>query len=313
MKNFPYNTYSCFLKKKYGEKIYKLPIKINATCPNRDGLLGYGGCIFCGIEGGSFENLNYNFSITEQLEINREKISKKYGVNKFIAYFQNFTNTYINLGKFKNMVEEAANSNNIVGISISTRPDCITRFHLDILKELEIEKNLDICLELGLQTANYQILKKLNRGHGLAEFIRAQKLIKEYGFESCVHIIIGLPGENMEDVVETSKILSVLEVDFVKIHSLYILKNTALGKMYLKNKITLIEKQEYINRVIEFLRYLSSDIVVERVIGRAPEEDSLFCNWGNSWWVIRDEIIKIMTENGIYQGDKTFYMEGINK
>ena len=106
MKNFPYNTYSCFLKKKYGEKIYKLSIKINATCPNRDGLLGYGGCIFCGIEGGSFENLDSNFSITEQLKINGEKISKKYGANKFIAYFQNFTNTYIDLGKFKNMVEE---------------------------------------------------------------------------------------------------------------------------------------------------------------------------------------------------------------
>ncbi|MDO5041597.1 MAG: TIGR01212 family radical SAM protein, partial [Peptoniphilus sp.] len=162
-----YNKYSDFLRDRFGEKVYKLPVKLNLTCPNRDGKLGYGGCIFCGEEGGSFEN---NFgSVEEQLLKDKKLISEKYKAKKFIAYFQNFTNTYLDFEEFRENIEQCLKVEDIVGISISTRPDCLPDSYLDYLAE--VNSKVMVTLELGLQTANYRTLKKINRGHGTAEFV----------------------------------------------------------------------------------------------------------------------------------------------
>lgn len=293
-----YRKYSDFLREKFGEKVYKLPVKLDLTCPNRDGTCGVGGCIFCGEEGGSFEN---NFgTVREQILKNKDHIKNKYKANKYIAYFQNFTNTYIPFEDFKRVIEESL-IEDVVGVSISTRPDYLPKKHLDFLEELN--KNYFVTVEIGLQTPNYHSLKKLNRGHGLSEFIDAALKLKKRNLNVCTHIIIGLPWDDDLDIVECAKILNVLNIDEVKIHALYILKDTALGKMYERGEIDPISLDDYKKKVILFLRNLKDDIIVERIIGRAPYENSLFCNWNTSWWKIRDEIIEVMHENGYTQGD----------
>ena len=293
-----YRKYSDFLREKFGEKVYKLPVKLDLTCPNRDGTCGVGGCIFCGEEGGSFEN---NFgSVRDQLLKSKELIKNKYKANKYIAYFQNFTNTYMPFEDFKRVIEESL-IEGVVGVSISTRPDCLPKRHLDYLEELN--KNYFVTVEIGLQTPNYHSLRKLNRGHGLSEFIDAALKLKKRNLNVCTHIIIGLPWDDDLDIIECAKILNVLGIDEVKIHALYILKDTALGKMYERGEIEPISLDDYKKKVILFLRNLKDDIIVERIIGRAPYENSLFCNWNTSWWKIRDDIINVMHENGYTQGD----------
>ena len=307
-KNF-YNVYSKYLKKKYGEKVYKLPINLPGTCPNRDGLISNGGCIFCGEEGGSFENLSNQLDVKEQLQSNMEYIRKRYKAKKFIAYFQNFTNTYYPLEEFKSYIDQAI-IEDIVEISVSTRPDCLDDSYLEYLKKVSDENNINISIELGLQTVNYHTLKKINRGHSLAEFIDSVLKIKSYGFEICAHIILNFPWDNMLDVIESAKILSALKVEQVKLHSLYIVEGTELARMYKNSEFEMISKDEYIERVIVFLEYLNCDIVIQRIIGRAPEENTLFVNWNTSWWKIKDEILdKMETENRV-QGNKCDYLDG---
>jgi len=301
-----YNKYSDYLKLKYGEKVYKLPVNIPCTCPNRDGTLGYGGCTFCADVGTGFEMLDNSLSVKEQLNKNMDYISQKYKSGKFIAYFQNYTNTYMDIERFKNYINDAI-MDNIVEIAISTRPDCLSDEILEFLNEIK-KQNVNITIELGLQTVNYHTLKNINRGHTLAEFIDAVLRIKRYNFEICTHIILNLPGDTILDTVETAKILSVLKINQVKIHSLYIMENTEMGRAYKNNEITLISKDEYVERVIVFLEHLDVDITVQRLIGRAPEKDSLFVNWGMSWWKINDDILYKMKSENRYQGSKNKFV-----
>lgn len=304
-----YNAYSNYLKKRFGEKVYKLPISLPLTCPNRDGCVGKGGCIFCGEEGGSFENLSNTIPVREQVLRNMEYISKRYKATKFISYFQSFSNTYMPLKDFKRYIEESI-VDKVVGISISTRPDCISNEYLEFLSYIKDKHNLEITIELGLQTVNYHTLQIINRGHGLAEFIDAVLRNKKHGIRTCVHMILNLPWDSKLDVIESAKVLSALAVEEIKLHALYIVEGTQLGELYKRGKLSLISKEEYEERVITFLEYLHGDIVVQRVIGRAPEENTLFVNWNESWWKIRDEIVKKMIDRNTRQGIKCDYLNG---
>lgn len=305
-----YRRYSTYLKEKYGEKVYKIPVNLPVTCPNRDGECGEEGCIFCGDIGTGFESLENSLSVKEQLNKNIKYISKKYKANKFIAYFQNFTNTYMAVETFKQYAQEAAEMDNIVEICISTRPDCIHEKYLQILDKLKEKYGVEITIELGLQTVNYKTLKKIKRGHTLAEFIDAMKNINYHGFESCCHLILNLPWDDMEDVIEGSKIVSALGVNQIKLHSLYILKNTELGRMFERGEIEIISAEDYVDRVVSFINYLNPDIVIQRIAGRAPKENTLFCNWNMSWWKIKDMIEEKLEKLDIYQGKKYNYLNG---
>ncbi len=304
-----YYEYSKFLKEKYGTKVYKLPINLPITCPNRDGNISRGGCTFCADVGTGFESLKSTLSVKEQLTKNMDYIRKRYKAEKFIAYFQNYTNTYVELDEFKKYIKDAV-IDDIVEISISTRPDCISKEYLDYLEQIRQSYNVEISIELGLQTVNYHTLKKINRGHTLAEYIDAVNIINKYNFEICTHLILNLPWDNLEDIIESAKIISALKIKHVKIHSLYIIKGTVLGDQYLRGDIKLINKEEYIQRVITFLEYLYPDIVIQRLMGRAPKENTLFSNWNTSWWKIRDEIIEKMKINNNYQGRLANYLNG---
>lgn len=302
-----YNKYSDHLKKTYGEKVYKLPVNLPVTCPNR---IHGGGCSFCSEKGTGFEAMNSSVSVTEQLQVTSEKIRKKYKAEKFIAYFQNYTNTYLKLENFRSYIQEAASYKNIVEIVISTRPDCISREYLAVLQEVSDVYSVNITIELGLQTVNYHTLSNINRGHTLAEFIDAVLQIHTYGFPVCAHVILNLPGDTMEDTVETAKILSALRIEMVKLHSLYIPKDSPICADYLAGKIDICSREEYIMRAAAFLDYLDPTIVIERLFSRIPEEDAVFSNWNTSWWKLHDQLMEYMDQNGIYQGRNFSYLNG---
>lgn len=307
-----YTAYSDYLRQKYGEKTYKIPINIPAGCPNRDGTIGLGGCIFCGEKGAGFENLPESWSVSRQLQENINYIGKKYHAKKFSAYFQNYTNTFLPLTDLAAFLDEAASFPSVVELCISTRPDCLPSRYLDEIARIGAERNKEICIELGLQTANYHTLAKINRGHSLAEFIDAVIRIKKLGFSCCAHVIVNLPWDEDEDMIETAKILSALKVDSVKLHALYIEKNTPMATLYLNHDIELISLESYVSRVVTFLEYLDPAIAIQRLVGRAPAEDTLFCNWNTSWWKIRDQIDAELEKRDTNQGEKFTYLGGID-
>ncbi len=304
-----YNTYSQYLKDRYGERVYKLPVNLPISCPNRDGTCSYGGCIFCGDEGAAFENLPTHYSVTEQISENMRYIGKKYKAKKFIAYFQNFTNTYMPLEDFKTLIAQAVMPD-IVEIAISTRPDCVRDDYMAFLYELSKKHNINISIELGLQSINHKTLEKINRGHTLAEFIDAVMTIKKYGFDVCAHLILNLPWDDMSDVKECAKILSALKINQVKLHSLYIVKNTPMAKMYLSGEFDMGTYMDYVERVICFLEHLSPEIAIQRLIGRAREESTIFANYGASWWKIKDTIDEQMEKRQTFQGRLCTYLNG---
>lgn len=304
-----YRAISAFLKEKYGEKVYKLPVALPLTCPNRDGSAGVGGCVFCGEIGAGYENLPASMTVQEQLVKNIAHIAPKYKAYKYIPYYQDFSNTYLEPERFKEYME-AGCIDSTVGLAIATRPDCINDTYLEILKGIKETYGVDIYLEYGLQSVNYHTLEKINRGHGMAEFIDAVLRTKRYGFSVCAHMIVNLPWDTMTDTIEGARILTALGVDQVKLHALYIVKNTLMAKWYEEKQFELISADEYIERVIAFLRLLDKNIVLQRLVGRAPEENTLFTNWSMGWWRIQEEIERRMDERDVRQGDLCNYLNG---
>ncbi len=332
-----YLTYAEYMKKKYGKKIYKLPVSLAVSCPNRnhpgkkaiaddaddadsdeianrretrgeDQNVMISGCTFCGTEGAGFENLSSHLSVTDQLKRNMEYIGRKYGADTFAAYFQNFTNTYLPLEELSEYLEEAMRLPDIVEVCISTRPDCISDRYLSVIDEKCKKFGKRAVLELGLQSISHRTLRNINRGHTLAEFIDAVIRSKRYGLEVCAHLILNLPWDDDEDAVESAKILTALDIEQVKLHSLYIEKNTELCRQYEMGELSLISAEAYARRVVLFLSYLSPKICIQRLVSRAPEENTAFCNWGMSWWRVRDQIDAIMEAEDISQGDRCDYL-----
>ena len=304
-----YRMISVFYKERYGEKAYKIPVALPLTCPNRDGSAGVGGCTFCGEIGAGYENRPASMTVKQQIDETVVHIAKKYKAYKYIPYFQNFSNTYLPPEKFRHYVEEAC-LEHVVGIAIATRPDCVHDAYLDILKDIQNKYGIDIYVELGLQSVNYHTLQKVNRGHTMAEFIDAVLRIKRYGFEVCAHMILNLPWDTMDDVIEGAKTLSALQVDQVKLHALYLVKNTKMARDYEAGEFTLISAEEYARRVVEFLRYLDPKVVLQRLVGRAPEENTIFTNWSMGWWRVQDLIDQIMEDEDISQGSSYDYLHG---
>lgn len=305
-----YRNYSDYLKGKYGEKVYKIPISLPVTCPNRDGSLSSNPCIFCGSIGADYETKAVGMGITHQLDRSIAHVGPKYKAKKFIAYFLNFTNTYAALSDFRSWIEEAMSHPDVVGVDVSTRPDCVNDRYLDVLKELSEKYGKDVTIELGLQSSNVHTLSLLNRCHGLAEYIDAALRIGRYGFGQCTHVIADLPWDDRLDVIETAKVISALPVTEVKLHSLYVVKGTKLADMYEKGEVKLLSMEEYTERVVLFLSYLREDIVIQRIVGRASGGNTLTVNGGSPWWEVKDRINGILEERNIRQGCLCRYLNG---
>lgn len=302
-----YRVYSQYLKNKYGETVYKLPINLPGTCPNRDGIKGKGGCIFCDEQGAGFDALSPVLTVEEQLARNKDYYRRRFGARKFISYFQSYSNTYLPVEQFRENLLKAWGED-MVGISVSTRPDCITQGHLDALEEIRETKGADIDVELGLQTVNYRTLEKINRGHTLGEFVDAANRVKGRGFNLCVHMILNLPGDEITDVIEGAKVLSAFQVDYVKLHSLYIVEGTKLGELYRSGEISVCSFGEYVERVAAFIRYLRPDTVIQRLAAKGPKGKVLFCNWGLDYREVLQAVESFLEEKDIRQGTDFTYL-----
>ena len=295
-----YRKVSDYLKEVYGEKVYKLPVNLPVSCPNRDGTKGVGGCVFCAGVGAGFEALPSTMPVKEQLYKNRDYIGKKYHAEKYIAYFQNFTNTHLPIGEFRRYLEEALIPG-VVEIAVSTRPDSLGEEYLDALCRVR-EKGVAVSLEMGLQSANDETLKILRRGHTVADFCDAVRRAHAREIPACAHVIVNLPWDTKEDVVRAAQLLRKLHVEGVKVHSLYIVKGTLLAEWYRMGEVQMIPYEEYKERTIAFLEHLSPDTVIHRLCGRAPESETLFENYGRSWRWVHDDIVRTMEERKTCQG-----------
>ncbi|WP_083996591.1 TIGR01212 family radical SAM protein [Fervidobacterium thailandense] len=287
------------LKKKYGERVQRLPLNAGFTCPNREN--GKPGCFFCDETGSGFTTFA-GITIKEQIQLMKERYRKK-GIKKFIAYFQNYTNTYAPLEILEQTYVQALDED-VVQLDIATRPDCINEEILEMLKRISQRYNISVSLDMGLQTANYHTLVKINRGHTLAEYINAVLMVKKFGFEIVSHVILNLPGDNMLDVIESAKILSALRVDGVKIHSLYIVEGSMFGEMYKRNQLEICSLETYVDRVVRFLENLSPRITIHRLVADPPTTGTLFGNWGKSKLEIVNMIERKLEDDDTYQGKR---------
>ena len=290
-----YNNLSGYLKAKYNKKIGKICIDAGFTCPNRDGRCGTGGCIFCG-ERGAGEHIDGSESIREQVSAGLAH-GKHEG---YIAYFQNFTNTYANTDVLKRKYDSALFDQRIVALAIGTRPDCIT----DEIAALIATYNdkLDVWVELGLQSASDKTSKLIGRGYKTEVFAEAVKILKKYSIPFVVHMIIGLPSESREDVLSTLHLINECGAFGIKIHSIYVMKNTRLEKLYLKNLYTPPTFEEYTSLCAECIARLNPDIVVHRLTGDCPRDLLVAPEWNRDKNATLRRINEILKEKGQRQG-----------
>ncbi len=272
-----YKTLNEHYKEKFGCKVYKLSLDGGFTCPNRDGAIDTRGCIFCGISGGGDFAEKQCGSIEEQLERAKKRVSNKIENGKYIAYFQSFTNTYGPIEKLKKLYFEAIKPDYIVGLSIGTRPDCLDENVIELLKEINRIKPVSV--ELGLQTSNEKTAEYIRRGYKNEVYLDAVKRLKAAGLEAITHIIIGLPQENKEDAINTTRYAVASGTDGVKFHLLHVLKNTDLEKDYLKGEFECLTMEEYGEILKECIAVLPPNIVVHRITGDGAKRDLVAPLW----------------------------------
>ncbi len=300
--NKRYYTLNYFYKQKFNSKVFKVSLNAGFSCPNKDGNVGVGGCIFCSKLGsGDFAGDKNKDLITQFNEV-KEKLSKKWPNSKYIAYFQANTNTYADVKTLKEKFEPILKLENVVGINIATRSDAFTDEIYDYLSDLN--KRTFLTIELGLQSMHDKTLKYINRGHDLKNFEECFFELKRRNINVLVHIINGLPNETKEMMIETAKFLNSIGVDGIKIHMLHILKNTELANIYKSNPFHVLTKEEYIDIVINQLEYLNEDIVINRITGDPAKEDLIEPSWLLKKFCILNDIDKEMKRRNTYQGIK---------
>ena len=300
--NKRYHTLTYYYKKKFNAKVCKVSLNANFTCPNIDGKVGFGGCIYCSKLGSGDYAGNPNESLIEQFEKGKEVMQRKWPNAKFIAYFQANTNTYAPIERLKECFEPFIERDDCIGLSIATRSDSITDECLDYLED--ISKRTYLIVELGLQTIHEKTSKLINRCSTLDNFDKMVKKLKQRNINVVAHIINGLPYETEEMMIETVKHLNNLNIDGIKIHMLGILKDTPLEKYYQNNKFHILTKEEYVNIVVKQLEYLNEEIVIHRLTEDPNPNDIIEPTWLTKKFTILNEIDKIMSTKNLYQGDK---------
>ena len=293
-----YNHLNKFLKEKFGERTLKICIDGGFTCPNRDGTKGTGGCIFCS-EKGSGEHIDSSKNITEQVE-NYFKSYKALRANKFIVYFQNFTNTYDTLDNLKEKYDAALIDKRIVGLAIATRPDCITEEIAKLLKSYA--NKYYVTVELGLQTSNDETGKLIHRGYSSNDFTKAVELLNKYNIDVVTHIMVGLPNETIEDLKNTVEFINKHKIQGLKIHSCYVVENTVLADMYKKGKYLTLSLDEYLGNAAYILTHISPNVIIHRISGDAPKNLLIAPEWNlHKKWIING-LNKLLETKDLYQG-----------
>ncbi len=271
-----YKTLSQSYRERFGCKVYKLAVDGGFTCPNRDGTVGYGGCIFCS-GSGSGDFAEHGSSITEQLQRAKARVAFKNKGGKYIAYFQSFTNTYAPVEKLKKQYTEAMEAEDIVGLSIGTRPDCLSQDIVDLLAQLNHIK--PICVELGLQTIHEDTARYIRRGYETCVYFDAVKRLKDAGIEMVTHIILGLPGETMEMMLETTRSVVAAGTDGIKFQLLHVLQGTDLAQDYADNKFSCLSLPEYAHILKACLQIVPPHVVIHRITGDGAKKDLIAPMW----------------------------------
>ena len=301
-KNKRYHTWNYYLRQKFGEKIFKVSLNAGFTCPNVDGTLGYGGCIYCSREGSGDFAGNPNDNLRKQFDEIKTMMLKKWPNAKYIGYFQAFTNTYAPLEVLKERYETVLGFEDVIGLSISTRPDCLPDDVVDYLAELNERTNLWV--ELGLQTIHDETSDIINRGHTYQDFLDGFKKLKDRNIKTVVHIINGLPGENKEMMMQTAKAVADMGADGIKIHLLHIIKDTPLRDFLNNGQIVPMEQEEYINLVCDQLEILPEEMVIHRLTGDGKRDELLAPLWSLKKWEVLNRIDDEMKRRGTFQGSK---------
>ncbi len=296
----PYYDLNTYFRKKFGCRVQKITVDAGMTCPNRDGTLSKEGCIFCNDRGSGTGAFQMGLSITEQLMRGKETLSKRYKANKFIAYFQSFTNTYAPLATLKSHYDEALAVENIVGLSIGTRPDCVTTPILDLLQSYA-ESRL-VWLEYGLQSTHNKTLQSINRGHDFSAFCKAVENTRHRGIQICAHVILGLPGETRADMLETARRVGELHIDGIKLHLLYVVKGTRLASLYEQGHYQCLDQDEYVAIVCRFLELLPPSVVIQRLTGDPHREELVAPAWALKKSDTLNLIREYMAKTDSYQG-----------
>jgi radical SAM protein (TIGR01212 family) len=272
-----YTDLNCYLKAAFGCRVQKITVDAGMSCPNRDGTLSHRGCIFCNARGSGTGAHERGLSITEQLERGKKALFRRYKAKKFIAYFQSYTNTYAPLSPLRALYDEALAVDDVVGLSIGTRPDCVDGPVLDLLESYAV--NRMIWMEYGLQSAADDTLDRINRGHTAACFSEAVCAAQGRGLLVCAHVILGLPGEDRQKMMETADFISRSGIDGVKIHLLYVVRGTEMEHLYRKGDYRCLEQGEYVSLACEFLERLPREMVIQRLTGDPHREELAAPAW----------------------------------
>ncbi len=298
--NKRYQTYNYYLRKRFGKKVYKVPLNVDLGCPNRNGTKGVGGCKFCSAKmSGDFAGDPADDILTQYNEIKR-KMQSKWADGLCIPYFQAGSNTYGDIETLRKMYYTALDFENTVGLSIATRADCLNEEKCSLLGE--IARKTYLTVELGLQTIHNVTAEKMNRCHTYEDFLAGYGMLRKNGVNVCVHIINGLPGETKEMMIETVRELSLLDIHSIKIHLLHILKGTELGAMYMRGEFPAMEMEEYVSLVCDQIELLSPETVIQRVTGDGAKDDLIAPLWSLKKFCVMNEIDKELGRRNSWQG-----------
>lgn len=295
-----YNLFSEHLKQRFGGRIHKISVDAGFSCPNRNGTRSLPGCLFCDPGGSGATGIERGLPVAEQLETGKEIMRRKYKAQRFLAYFQPFSNTFAPVEKLRSLYDEALAVPDVVGLSVGTRPDCLPAEVLDLLAGYQ--RCTYFWLELGLQSVHDATLAFLRRGHDYATFLAAYREAKARGLRVCVHVILGLPGESREAILATADEMARLQVDGIKIHLLHVLRGTPLGDLYEQGGIPVLGQAEYVTLAADFLTRLHPDTLVHRLTGDGPRDLLLAPLWSLNKWEVLNAIDGELVRRDLRQG-----------
>jgi len=303
MKMEYYNSFSQYLKKMFGCKVHKVSINAGMTCPNRDGSLSYDGCIFCDDTGSAAKPCKPEIPVETQIANGKKVMAEKYRAVKFLAYFQAYTNTYGDVELLSDLYRKAVDDEDIVGLVIGTRPDCISDAILKVLSDISKDKYVQI--EYGLQSIHDRSLRYLNRHHSFDDFVNACKMTRQFPeIKIGTHIILGIDGETKEDMIRTAEAVSDIGIDLIKVHHMHVIKGTKLEELYLKGEFTPLSAEEYIELLVTFLEHISDKIIVDRLFGDRSHDVMVAPRWSIKKRVVLNMIEAEFNRRKTRQGAK---------
>lgn len=297
-----YNSFGPFMKKQFGTRVYKVNVDAGFTCPNRDGTLGVEGCIYCNNDSFRPNSCKPTLSISEQVQSGIGHVNKRYKADKFLVYFQAYTNTYAPVAELEKMYHEALSHPGVLGLAIGTRPDAVDTGKIAMLEELA--KKYFILIEYGLQSTYDRSLQYINRGHDYQAFLDAIEMTKDRNIAIGAHLIVGFPTETREEMLAMADTISRLPVQFLKVHQLQIVRETPLAEIYRKNPFHVFEYQEYLDFIADFIERTSPEIVFQRLYATAPDAILIAPEWGRNRHQILHDIEKNLELRQTYQGKK---------